>query len=222
MLNCWKAKSFLGYANQQLSLNTIYYLTTNNKGQELKEKMVIGYNDVYKITEDGRVFSRYKKKTNIIGAKWVELSPVLDKGVGYYLFTLVHPVTKVRKNAFLHRLLAIHFISNPLGKSQVNHKDGNKTNNLLHNLEWVTPKENTHHAIRMGLSNPSIANSKSIKQISLETGECVQTYKSAREAHKVTGIAYQNISKVLRGLRKSAGGFYWEFKKVQRLSTDVE
>ena len=52
----------------------------------------------------------------------------------------------------IHRLLGIHFIPNPQNKPQVNHKDGNKLNNSLDNLEWVTHKENAIHAYKNGLT----------------------------------------------------------------------
>ena len=61
-----------------------------------------------------------------------------------------------RKRFCLHKLLAETFIKNdnPKEKTQVNHKDGNKHNNKLDNLEWATPSENTKHAIKNGLHIP--------------------------------------------------------------------
>ena len=55
----------------------------------------------------------------------------------------------------IHRLLAILFIPNPLNKPEVNHIDGNKLNNDLSNLEWVTSSENTLHSFRIGLQKPT-------------------------------------------------------------------
>jgi len=63
---------------------------------------------------------------------------------------------KYKKETILvHRLVAIHFIPNPDNKRCVNHKDGNKKNNCIENLEWCTHKENNDHAFRNGLKNPA-------------------------------------------------------------------
>lgn len=56
-----------------------------------------------------------------------------------------------QKTFYLHRLIAQHFIENPQNKKEVNHIDGNKCNNAIDNLEWVSHKENIHHAINTGL-----------------------------------------------------------------------
>lgn len=56
-----------------------------------------------------------------------------------------------KRNYKVHRLVGLYFISNPNNKPEINHKDGNKLNNHVDNLEWVTPLENTKHALDNGL-----------------------------------------------------------------------
>ena len=90
----------------------------------------------YLIDRDGRVFSTISNKY---------LKPTVFN-VGYYYLTLIND-NGLKKKVALHRLLANTFIPNPYNKPEVNHRDGNKLNNSLGNLEWVTPSENIRNAI---------------------------------------------------------------------------
>ena len=173
------------------------------------EKLIEGFPN-YMIDSKGNVFSRYKYKTSIVSDTWRPVKHVLDTHVGYFLVTLVHE--GYRRNLFIHRLLATHFIPNPLEKPQVNHIDGNKQNNCLNNLEWVTCAENAQHAIRTGLCDArTLAQSVAIIQ-ETKDGQFVARHTSLHEAGRTTQIAWQNISKVVRGLRPFAGGFSWRYE----------
>ena len=93
------------------------------------------------ITKCGKVFSNKR-------GRMVELTQTIQWK--YYAVCVWVGGKSTRRH--VHRLLALTFIPNPLGKPEVNHKDGDKLNNLLDNLEWVTKKENAQHAQATGLS----------------------------------------------------------------------
>ena len=84
------------------------------------------------------------------------IKPWLGKN-GYYTITLRGGNKYKDRKVYLHRLIAKYFIHNPdpKNKVEVNHKDGNKQNNSLDNLEWVTPSENIQHAYDTGLNHVS-------------------------------------------------------------------
>ncbi len=176
------------------------------------EKIIEGFPN-YKITDEGQVLTCYVNKHNIDPAVWRVLTPVLDRSCGYYLVTLCHE--GVRKNKRIHRLMMEAFVPNPENKAHVNHIDGNKLNNTMSNLEWATCKENSIHASKLGLYEPALEKTRvAIEQYSADGSDFIQEHVSLHEAGRTTGVAWQNISKVVRGLRPRAGGFHWKYKNV--------
>ena len=157
--------------------------------------------------ETGDIFSKGWKNTRYHEPR--KLKKVFDKGNGYFLVSLVDGKGLV-KNRFVHRLMAQTFLENPLNKPQVNHKDGNKTNNSLDNLEWVTGKENSIHAVNLGLTTHYHC-FVGVEQVINDM--VIASFKSIKDAERTTGVASQNICKVCNNKRKSAGGFSWRYKK---------
>ncbi len=111
-----------------------------NANQNEQWKPVPGYEDYYEISNLGRVRRIDPEKGTWFGRI---ITPIMGSG-GYLSIRLA--VNGVKKNCTLHRLLALVWIPGYEPGLQVNHKDCNKTNNSLDNLEWVTHPENMRHA----------------------------------------------------------------------------
>ena len=109
-------------------------------------KDIQGYEGLYQVSNYGRIRS-FKRMKNNKEARQFKLTP---NSTGYISVGLRKNGKKILYQ--VHRLVAESFIPNPENKPQVNHIDGNKTNNHISNLEWVTASENTQHAYKMGLA----------------------------------------------------------------------
>ena len=111
-----------------------------------------GYEDFYEISSSGEIRSKDRTMTDKIGRTRSWKGKVLNPDIapnGYYRVSF--SINRKRKQFYVHRLIAEHFIPNPDNLPQVNHIDGNKLNNSLDNLEWVTVQDNVIHAYKNGL-----------------------------------------------------------------------
>jgi hypothetical protein len=122
-------------------------------------KSISGFEGMYEISNLGRVkslmrFSRKVAHGNVFMTTEIVMKNHLLNS-GYLKVGLKRPGIKLAKQCTIHRLVAGAFLSNPESKSQVNHKNGIKTDNRLENLEWVTRSENQLHAISTGLVDPT-------------------------------------------------------------------
>ena len=149
--------------------------------------------DGYFVGMDGSIWSGKQS------GRW--LKPSVNKH-GYLTVGLHRNGKRYRK--YIHRLVAEAFIPNPLNMPQVNHKDEDKSNNYVENLEWCTAEYNSNHGTR----NARIAK----PVINLDSGI---SYASATEASKRLGISESQISEVCshKPKRLTAGGFHWAFAK---------
>jgi hypothetical protein len=157
--------------------------------------------------------------SNLGRLKNIKTGRILKKRLGKrgYLTNNISVKGKV-KVVTIHRLIALHFITNPQNKPQVNHKDGDKTNNKISNLEWVTSSENAKHAYSIGLKKKYWAgivgaqNHRSRPVIRIDRNFTKKNYVSITYAARENNVSTGNIGRVLSGKRKTTGGFYWEYK----------
>jgi hypothetical protein len=172
-------------------------------------KPINGYEGWYEISSLGNVRSLDRKVDFEDGRyatyKGKPIKRVINSN-GYY-------VTSIWKNSkskiiYIHRLVADNFIPNPNNLNIVNHKDGNKLNNSIENLEWVSVIENVRHAQKTGLI-PKTHVAKKVKQYDKE-GNLVASFNSYYEAAKETGFNSSKIGLVVRGKRKTHKGFIWK------------
>jgi hypothetical protein len=111
------------------------------------------------------------------------------------------------KKYALHRLVALAFIHNPENKPFVNHIDGNKLNNTVENLEWLTCSENNIHAHKIGLTK---GNKRKIIQYDLEMNE-IQKFNKIKDASEILSISLSCIKDVLKEKQKSTKGFIFKY-----------
>ena len=109
-----------------------------------------------------------------------------------------------KKNMTIHRLVCEAFLQNPLNLPQINHRNENKTDNRIENLEYCTAKYNSNFGTRT--KRLSKSQSKSVK--CLETGKI---YTSLMEIGRKFGFSIGNICECCNGKRKSAYGFHWQY-----------
>lgn len=102
---------------------------------------------------------------------------------------------------YVHRLVAETWIPNPNHYRDVNHINGDKTDNRVENLEWVTHSENMHHAYRTGLN-------KTTPIRIVETGE---VFYSQRECARRIGVSQGNIGDCLAGRQSTCRGYHLEY-----------
>ena len=158
-------------------------------------RTIKGYESQYQVSDQGRVKSLKFGKERI-------LKP-LRNTFGYLFVFLCKNGEK--KEYKVHRLVAKTFIPNPDNLPQVNHKDEDKDNNSVQNLEWCDSKYNNNYGTR----NEKL--SKSVLQYT-KSGVFVREWKSATDVQRNLNYNIGNISKCCTGKLKSAYNFIWKFK----------
>ena len=166
-------------------------------------KPVVGYEGLYEVSDQGGI------RRILPSGKTRELK--LWQSANYYTVCLSNKCQ--RKTKAVHRLVADAFLVKPEKAEEVNHKDGNKLNNKVENLEWVTQRENMIHSIDVLGNKPFGKQPKKVKCLDPNTGKVIAEYRSLLEAGKAMGSASAraSITLVCQGYQASAYGYKWEY-----------
>ena len=177
--------------NQQLSSKTEW--------REVKE-----YSN-YEVNQLGEI--RHKKRQKILKPR--------DNNGGYQYVNF--KINGKNTNFAVHRIVANAFIPNPNGYTEVNHKDYNKKNNCVDNLEWVSSSQNKQHSYLKQENKKS--RGKAVNQYTKE-GIFLKTFDSVSDAAKELGCCVAAISNCCLGRTKTSQGFRWSF--VESSTTKYE
>lgn len=188
-------------------------------------KDIRNYEGLYQISNLGRIKSISRKvRCKNYKREVKEKILKLNKNKNYMQIALSKNC--ICKTFLVHRLVAETFIENPKNLLEVNHKDGNKHNNSVNNLEWCSRIENMRHAKDNDLIKSNKGEdcywynkfgenhirSKKIIQFDKQ-GKIIKKWNSLADVKRQLGIYQSNICKCCEGERKTAGGYIWKYNE---------
>lgn len=163
---------------------------------------MVDHDERYYITSFGRVYSQAKKNP-----KYLSLY-TCNGGYSYACIAIVSPEGKRKMKRFsVHRAVGHYFIDNPDPKTKVeiNHIDGDKSNNKANNLEWVSSKENTAHSIRNGLRGDTRSGPRKLDAIKvLEIKKMLSVGISHKRISDLYKCGRKHITNISNGIRWSS------------------
>ena len=164
---------------------------------------IIGYEGYYQVSNLGRVrgIDRIDSSGRLIKGKIKNIRHTHD---GYCITSLSK--NNIKKNYRVHRLVAQAFIPNPNNLPEVNHKDENKDNNAVDNLEWCDGKYNVNYGT--GIERRIKKQGKPVIAINKENG-LILTFDNMSEASRILNINRSNLTAVINKNNRTAGGYYW-------------
>lgn len=172
-------------------------------------KDIKGYEGIYQASNLGRI-----KSLNYNQQKYEKILKPVKQKTGYYLVNL-------KGNALLlHRVIANTFLENPNNFKTINHKDGNKANNSVDNLEWCSYSDNLKHAYKNKLK---IATSNHLKKKIIQYDKnynFIKIWGCSKDIERELKISHSNISKCCKHIlhNNTAGGYKWEYLTDEQIS----
>lgn len=168
--------------------------------EELKWK-IINFASNYEVSQTGLVRNRTSKK--ILSGR--------ETKSGYLQVCIKMNATNKFQNQYVHRLVALFWIPNPENKKEVNHKDGNKLNNNIENLEWVTSHENLIHKTQILGKNKT--SNRQVGMYTKDGEQLLKTFSSVVEASSYFGKSRINIDNALKHKQgqQTAYDYVWKY-----------
>lgn len=175
-------------------------------------KTIEGTNGMIEVSDDGQIRSLLRGEPYVLKSN--------KDAKGYHRINIT--INRIKIGYKVHREVAKAFIPNPYNLPQVNHKDGNKDNNNVSNLEWVSNQQNAHHAIENGLwksvfDGAKRENERRKKAVIGICGEKTMRFESVADAERYIGS--RHISDVLKGKRSHAKGWTFRYEEVMPYGT---
>lgn len=165
-------------------------------------KPIIGYEGLYEVSNFGNVKSLNWRNTGVEKCLYLK-----KHNKGYFQVELCK--NKKRKMFLVHRIVAEAFLPNPLKKTQINHKDYNRQNNNVENLEWCTVSENMRHSCSRRKARP-IKRKEKICQFTLD-GKFLRLWESCISIKRETKYNQTSIFECCENKRKTAYGYLWRY-----------
>ena len=172
-------------------------------------KPIVGTKGFVEVSNEGRVRSLLRGSPRVLKTQ--------TDSKGYHRLRVT--IEREKMSYKVHREVARAFIPNPDNLPQVNHKDGNKSNNAVGNLEWISNEDNAHHAIENGLWENVFEGSRRENEsrkrpvIGYHHTQ-IRRFDSVREAERIIGS--RHISDVLKGKRSHVKGWTFQYEEVSR------
>ena len=178
-------------------------------------KEIDGYPN-YMISSKGRVKSleRYDKLGRLVKEKILKQGA---DGGGYKILRLYNDGK--HKSFHSHRLVAQAFLDNPYNLPEVNHKDENKQNNCVDNLEWCDKKYNNNYGTKNKRAAKALFNGKRSKKVFQYdlNGNFIKEFPSAAEVQRQMGIPIQNVTSCCRGEYKTTHGYIFSYQSLYKI-----
>lgn len=169
-------------------------------------KDIKGYEGIYQISNCGRLRSLRRKR---VDRNQVLKEKILKQSClnGYYIINLLK--NSHRKCFYVHRLVATAFIPNPDNNPCVNHKDENKKNNNINNLEWCTHRYNSNYGTSKARAGEK--HKKKVLQYN-KNGELIKEWESLSKVANTLNTSISNISCCCSEKQKTSNGYIWRYK----------